>query len=325
MKKSVLILIKCICVVQWILFPALAHANEKVKCPDGDHYIMPIDKITIKYHATRFESTLNGLAVLGISFSADPKSLQTAAVATQKLNEYIKALVLGYNSCAITREQYKNGLEKLYPRLEADAKELEKMRQLILKNEKINQERFNEVIGRYEQTLHEFARVSGNGIDYSRIEAIVDSQLKEIRVGITTMQEKQDKQIAKTDEIIKTLDTLKKVMMQGDPSILKQIPRTDKWDFSTGTISFWLRKSVFINKDTSSLAIISEDNSASIEFLKDSHNKVQVIFSYPTIGKIVRETQISSNEVGQQGVFIAFTWNLKEAETTLYINGEARK
>lgn len=75
-----------------LLLPSPALAQKKVSCPDGDHYLIDVREIAIKYKATRVESTVNGLAALGFRVTVDQKTLQTAAVATQQMNEFIKAL-----------------------------------------------------------------------------------------------------------------------------------------------------------------------------------------------------------------------------------------
>jgi len=117
----------------------------------------------------------------------------------------------------------------------------------------------------------------------------------------------------------------KKIEIKGDKQLVEQIEKPDKWDFSVGTIVFWIKKEAFLNKDKLSLLIKSEDNQASIEFLKDFDNKVYFTYIFPSIGKIVRETQISYDDIKERGIFFAFTWDLKKAETKLYINAEERK
>ena len=191
MKRQLSFWLKCIYAAMAVLFilPVYASGTTKIKCPDGDHYIQDVEKISIKYQATKLESVLNGLAVVGLRVAAEPKILQTAAAATQRMNEYLKALIVGYNICAITAEQYQKGINQLYPRLENDARELEKIRQQILSNEKINQERFDAILKRYEQTLREFAYVSGKDIDYDRIAAIVQKEGEKIGIRLEAIME----------------------------------------------------------------------------------------------------------------------------------------
>jgi len=131
----------------------------------------------------------------------------------------------------------------------------------------------------------------------------------------------QEQVLSGQNEII---EYMKEVKIEGDKELTYKIGKPDKWDFSIGTISFWVEKESFSDKRTLNLLVISEDNIASIEFLKHADNKVQFIYSFPTIGKIVRETRINTDEIKEKGVYFAFTWDLKEARTVLYINGKER-
>ena len=74
---------------------------KKVNCSDGDHYEITVEEIAIKYNGTRFQGTFDGLARLGAKVTVEQQTLQTAAAATQQWNEFLKGLVVGYNSCAL--------------------------------------------------------------------------------------------------------------------------------------------------------------------------------------------------------------------------------
>ena len=80
-----------------------------------------------------------------------------------------------------------------------------------------------------------------------------------------------------------------------------------------------------VNRTELALMIKSKNNSAYIEFHKNPDNHVKFIYSFPTIGKIVREAQITSDDIQELGVHLAFTWNLKESRTTLFINAKERE
>ena len=147
------------------------------------------------------------------------------------------------------------------------------------------------------------------------------------KIDTATKHENQifkEKTISQQNEIIKYLKEFK---LEGNKEIIDQIKKPEKWDFSIGSTTFWLSKKVFSDKKSSTLLIISEDKNASIKFLKKTDNKVQFIYSFPTIGKIVRETLITRDDIEENeiGVFFAFTWDLKKAETVLYINGKVRQ
>src|SRR5215471_2260703 len=96
--------------------------SRKITCPDGDvRYEINVKDIAIQYEAASFAGTLSSLSVLSGRLTVAPQKLQEAASATQQWNEFVKGLVVGYNSCAITKQQYAEGLQKIYPRLKEDA------------------------------------------------------------------------------------------------------------------------------------------------------------------------------------------------------------
>src|SRR5690348_9936085 len=86
-----------------LVFSTSTMAAKRVSCPDGEHIEIDIKQIAIQYQGTSFGVTLSGLSALSARLKVEPKTLQIAAEATQQWNEYVKALVGGYNSCAITR------------------------------------------------------------------------------------------------------------------------------------------------------------------------------------------------------------------------------
>src|ERR1700691_4529842 len=97
--------------------PGLAAAQKKGSCPDGEHLEIDVKQISIQYDASSFAGTLSSLSVLGAHLEVAPKRLQEAAVATQQWDEFLKGLAAGYNSCAISRQQYAEGLTRIYPRI----------------------------------------------------------------------------------------------------------------------------------------------------------------------------------------------------------------
>lgn len=161
-----------------MLFSTSSMAARTIPCPDGEHIEIDIQQITIQYQGTTFGATLNGLSVLGARLKVEPKTLQVAAAATQQWNEFVKGLVVGYNSCAITKQQYQEGLMRIYPRLEKDGIELENLRKLVLNKKQIDEKHLQKVLISYESRLRAFAKISRKDVDYQRIEAIVTKHLK---------------------------------------------------------------------------------------------------------------------------------------------------
>jgi len=109
----------------------IAPAQNAIHCLDGDHVLIDVKQIAIQYDASSFAGTLSSLSVLSGRLQIEPKKLQEAAAATQQWNEFLKGLVEGYNACAVTKQQYDDGLNRIYPRLKEDAAGLEGIRKII--------------------------------------------------------------------------------------------------------------------------------------------------------------------------------------------------
>ena len=99
-----------------VFTPANAQTRKTISCPDGDHIEIDVRQIAIQYDASSFAATLGGLSVFSARLEIVPKQLQEAAIATQQWDEFLKGLAAGYNSCAVTRQQYADGLQRIYPR-----------------------------------------------------------------------------------------------------------------------------------------------------------------------------------------------------------------
>ena len=165
------------------------------------------------------------------------------------------------------------------------------------------------------------------GVVFGSFSAIYISKAFYIRGEQSALTAKQDadkKHEALMQQNKEILEHLKKIEIKGDQQLVDQIKKPDKWDFSQGTIVFRVEKRGFLNPTKLNLIIISEDDKAKIEFLKTPDNKVSFTYIYPSIGKIVRETQISSRDITEKGIIFAFVWDLKEAKTILYVNAIER-
>jgi len=178
-----------------LLIPASASGQKSVPCNgDGDHTLIDVKQIAIQYDASSFAGTLSSLSMLvGTRLEVAPIKLQDAAAGTQKLNEFVKALAEGYNSCAITRQQYADGLNRIYPRLKDDAGELEAIRKVISDGQKADTKRLQALLDSYWSNLRQFAEASGNEIILERIEALASGQGQII--------EKEDLILAKLKEM----------------------------------------------------------------------------------------------------------------------------
>ncbi len=165
----------CLITAVWV---APAQAAKQITCTeDGVRFEIDVEKLAIRYQATGLEATLSGLGVLGGRVAVAPKTLQQAAVATQKLNEFIKGLATSFNSCAISKKAYEEGINGLLPAMQSDGKALESLRQQLLADRKIDAQQLAKLLESYNNKLERLATISGKSIDYERIGAIIDEQL----------------------------------------------------------------------------------------------------------------------------------------------------
>jgi tetratricopeptide (TPR) repeat protein len=160
----------------FLLLVANAAAQKKIQCPDGEHIEMNLKEISIKYDESSFAGEVNSLYVLSLHMEAVPKKLQEAASATQQWNEFLKGLVVGYNSCAITRDQYANGLTRIYPRLKEDGAELEAFRKQIARNQKVDYARLEHLVDEFYKGLQELAHVSHQDLLLQQIENLSEQE-----------------------------------------------------------------------------------------------------------------------------------------------------
>ena len=138
------------------------------------HILIDVKQIAIQYDASSFAGTLSGLSVLGRRLEVAPKKLQEAAAATQQWNEFVKGLAAGYNSCAVTQQQYADGLNRIHPRLKEDAADLEVIRKLISDGQRADTKRLQALLDSYWNNLRQFAQTSGEEVILERIEALLE-------------------------------------------------------------------------------------------------------------------------------------------------------
>jgi tetratricopeptide (TPR) repeat protein len=224
----------------WLLLLAatmVAEGQKKVACPDGEHIQIDIKQISIQYDASSFAGTLSSLSVLGARLEVKPTKLQEAAVATQQWDELLKGLVAGYNSCAITRQQYADGLTRIYPRLKEDGAELEEIRKAIAAGQKADAKRLQQLIDSFYANLRQFAQASGSEIVLERIAALSE-QIAGGRQDIL-QQQKTD-----TEQILSKMDQLKEANKQAPLATPAQV----------GQQISELRKSLLVKADEAEAA-----------------------------------------------------------------------
>ena len=158
-----------------------ANAEDEIRCPDGTvRRAMNLQEVSIQYQGASFAGTLSALRVLRVRFAIEERTLQQATAATQEWNEYLKGLVDGWNSCVLTAKQYNEGLKRIYPRMQNDIVDLEKIRRAIADGGKVNERRLRLLLDRYFSNLQKLARLAGQDTLIERITEVVDRRADEI-------------------------------------------------------------------------------------------------------------------------------------------------
>jgi tetratricopeptide (TPR) repeat protein len=217
-------------VILAVVLPGTALWGQKqIKCPNSGEVRIEIDvaKLALTYQAQSFETTLSGLrGLVGGKTVVSPKTLQEASAATQQWNELLKGLAAGWNSCAISQQQYDEGLKRIYPRLKDDALELEQIRAALAKGQQADARHLQDVLERYFENLRRFAKASNSKI-VEAIRAVVEQSTDKILVAernnslkldnITQKMEEMQRQLAslpKPAEVGKEISALKKQLLE---------------------------------------------------------------------------------------------------------------
>ncbi|HXU33622.1 MAG TPA: tetratricopeptide repeat protein [Thermoanaerobaculia bacterium] len=182
----------------WLLFAsAVAHAAPRqITCPNGEkRFEIEVSDLAIRYEGSSLSASLAGLEVFAPRLTIDPKPLQQAAAATQQWNELLKGLAEGWNKCILTAEDYKQGVDRIYPRLKEEAADFEKIRQEIRKGKQVNERQLRDALERFNAGLRGLARMGDREYILDRIAAIVGE-----KVGEGT-----DRVLARLDELERRL------------------------------------------------------------------------------------------------------------------------
>src|SRR5262245_56364146 len=164
-----------------VCWPISSFAQQRITCPDKTQRItIDLKQIQIQYNASSFAGTLASLGALSAHVSVEQKVLQQASAATQQWNEFLKGLVAGYNSCAITDQQYADSLKRIYPRLKDDAAGLEEIRKAVSDGRQADEKRLKSLLDSYFANLRQFARASGKEITIEQITAVIESNTAKV-------------------------------------------------------------------------------------------------------------------------------------------------
>ena len=124
---------------------------------------------------------------------------------------------------------------------------------------------------------------------------------------------------------------IRNAIVKGSRSLVGQIPEDKTMNFREGTLAIWLAGSSVSDRKPKHLKIEStEDPNRMVTLEKDEQNIVRVRLDFPSLGTVERSTIVTTDDIerknlpfvgAQDVVFIAFTWNLNEATSDLYVNG----
>ncbi len=121
---------------------------------------------------------------------------------------------------------------------------------------------------------------------------------------------------------------IRNATIEGSPELVEKIPENQEWNFNQGTFEYILKENILFNNKQLNLIVKSKDKTKLLKIYKDENDFIRFIYQAPEIGTITRGAQIKKSDfvssTGKTGVYVVFTWNLKEQKTTLYINAEER-
>ena len=127
------------------------------------------------------------------------------------------------------------------------------------------------------------------------------------------------------EELVKEI---RNAFIKGSPEIVEKISENQEWNFDQGTFEYILKENSLFKNKPINLIVTSKDKSKILKIYKDENDFIRFIYQAPEIGTITRGAQIKKSDfvssTGKTGVYVVFTWNLKEQKTTLYINAEER-
>jgi hypothetical protein len=140
-------------------------AQQTFRCPNNGEIRIRMDprEVAIRYEGTSLAAAIAKLGLFSSTLSFGTTQLQQASAATQQWNQLILGLVMGWNSCAISREQYAEGLLENYPRLKEDAQEFNQIAARLSRGQTIDESRLWTLLTSYVGKIRKLAELNGNG------------------------------------------------------------------------------------------------------------------------------------------------------------------
>jgi hypothetical protein len=206
-------------------FPVPPQAEEPIDCGDGPRYKIDMKELKIKYSSKSFEGLFGFLSKLKLGVTAEEKTLQKAAESTQQWNQLLIGLAEGYNSCAITKKQYQEAIQSLYPSMKTDAQKMLEIGKAFEKGQRADFKEFKRLMDEYLQKLTKFAQISGKEEIIERISAKLEEEFEKTRKLIERQEGKLDlilEQLGKSSEKDRLIADLRQKLQETEKELQKK-------------------------------------------------------------------------------------------------------
>ncbi|MEI9476544.1 MAG: hypothetical protein WCO26_08210 [Deltaproteobacteria bacterium] len=142
-------------VVVYLVFDYWKGRPRTIHCEDGERQTIDYRDLQVKYSGNKISLEVEVMDKLKLRSEIDPKVLQTAYESTQNWDQFLKGLVVGYNSCAISKKDYALILQR-YKKIEEITKSLS---QILRRNllTQLDVETAKQLIEQYSSTAREIS------------------------------------------------------------------------------------------------------------------------------------------------------------------------
>jgi len=129
-RQPLLVLVICLTLLggSYVILDYWKGRSRIIHCDDGERRTIDYRDFQLRYSANKISLQVEILNKLKVRSEIDPKVLQTAYESTQHLDQFLKGVVIGYNSCAISKADYVEILQR-YQTVEAISKNLSQLLQ----------------------------------------------------------------------------------------------------------------------------------------------------------------------------------------------------
>jgi hypothetical protein len=141
--------------VFYLILDYRKHRTRTVQCDDGERQTIDFKELQIEYSSKKISLDIEVIDKLRIRHEIDPKVLQIAFESTQNWDQFLKGLIGGYNSCAVSKANYalmlqrykgmediSRSLSQLFKKNRLTHQDVEMAEQLIKQYSSISQELF---------------------------------------------------------------------------------------------------------------------------------------------------------------------------------------